>query len=578
MRPMRAGEQNVSVIWANAVIDAMIEAGLRDVIVSPGARSTPLVAAVVDDPRIRDHSVIDERSAAFCALGLAQSTERPVALICTSGTAGANYFPAICEANVARLPIIVMTADRPPRLRESGASQAMRQVDLYGKHVRWSHDVAMPSLEPDELRYARAIARRAYAVARDEAGPVHLNFPFDKPLEPTGGRPSMASGPLVFDSQRGGVYQPVVRSPEPHAMTEVVRLLESANRPLIVVGSSRTAQRWARVLDEVARRIGAPILAEATSQLRFGPAAASVVPGDVIMSNREFAGTLRPDLVLRLGQPAIDWPVIRWLDSLDARRVIVAGHRDCDPDATADMIFVGDEGAFLDALRRRLPDSDVPSEWRRQFSELGDSADAYITRRFADVPLVDATVAYELAQNARSGAAIVLSASMPLRDFEAFAVRREQPLTIFCNRGLNGIDGVVSTAHGIAAGHDGPTTLLIGDVALAHDIGALQLSGRLGTALTVVVVDNGGGAIFDHLPVAGMEPMFARHFTTATDLHWEGAAALFGVSVTTVTSQQELREALQVAPDGGTHLIVARTDRAASKAFREDVLDNFGPG
>ena len=343
MRPMRSGEQNVAVVWAHAAVDALVEAGLRDVVVSPGSRSTPLVAAVVDDPRLRDHSVIDERSAAFVALGLAQASERPVALLCTSGTAGANYYPAICEADMARVPLVILTADRPPRLRESGASQAMRQVGMYGEHVRWQHDVGVPSLDPDELRYVRATARRAFAVARDEAGPVHLNFPFDKPLEPTGVVGSLASGPLVFDGQRGGVYQPSLRAPDPHAMTEVVRLIESASRPAILVGSSRTAQRWARVLDEVARRIGAPILAEATSQLRFGASCDAVVAGDVLLSNREIAGTLRPDLVIRLGRPPVDWPIIRWVDSLDARLVVVAEHRDCDPDARADMIFIADE-------------------------------------------------------------------------------------------------------------------------------------------------------------------------------------------------------------------------------------------
>ena len=577
MKPIRSDEQNEAVIWAHAVVGALADAGLRDVIVSPGSRSTPLVAAFVAEPRIRDHSVIDERSAAFCALGIAQSSDRPVALVCTSGTAGANYFPAICEANLARVPLIVLTADRPPRLRDSGASQAMRQVGMYGEHVRWSHDVGMPSNEPEELRYVRSISRRAFAFARDEAGPVHLNFPFDKPLEPTAHRQTMASGPLVFDRVHGGVYQPVVRAPDPHAMTELVRLIESSSRPVIVVGSTRTGDRWGRCLDEVARRIGAPIIAEATSQLRFGNTSEAVVAGDVILSNAELAGRLRPDLVIRLGLPAIDWPVIRWLDGLDAHRVIVSERRDCDPGASAEMIFISDESAFLDALRRRLPDSDVPSAWRRSFADHGHRACEYLAQQLGTAPLVDATVAHDVASLTPGGGAVVLSSSMPLREFEAFALPRTEPLKVVCNRGLNGIDGVLSTAFGVAIAHEGPTVLLIGDVALAHDIGALQLAGRLGADLTIVVVDNGGGAIFDHLPVAGIEPMFTRHFTTETQLDWLGAAKLFGVEVTMVTERADLQNALRASFDTpGTKMIVARTEREHARRFRDDTLRGFG--
>lgn len=576
MRPLRSEEQNVAVLWARAVVDALVEAGLRDVFVSPGSRSTPLVAAVTEEPRLRDHSVIDERSAAFAALGAAQASGLPVALVCTSGTAAANYFAAICEADRGDVPLVVLTADRPPRLRDSGASQSMRQVALYGDHVRWAHDVGMPSTEDNELRYVRQIARRAFAVARDEHGPVHLNLPFDKPLEPQPGAANIESGPLVFEGTRGPVYQPSVRAPDAHAMTEVARLCESAKRPVILVGSTRTGARWARVLDEVARRIGAPILAEATSQLRFGAHADSVIPADVILSNRELAGTLRPDLVLMFGQAPIDWPVIRWVDSLDAKRIVVGPRRDCDPDARAELIFVGDECAFLDALRRRLPDSEVPSPWRREFADLGHQASAHVTASFAGAPLVDATIAHELARAMPSEAALVVSSSMPLRELEAFALPRPEPLTIYCNRGLNGIDGVVATAFGVATNHPGPTALLIGDVALAHDIGSLQLGARLGTDLTIVVVDNEGGAIFDHLPVAGMQPMFDRHFTTAPQLAWEGAAALFGISVTAVTDAASLRSALdQSWRQAGTKLLVARTDRGRARAFRNDVLSSF---
>lgn len=567
-------ETNDAVIWASAATDALVACGLTDVVVSPGSRSTPLVAAVSDDPRLRDHSVIDERSAAFVALGAAQRSGRPVALVCTSGTAAANYFPAICEANHGRVPLIVLTADRPPRLRDSGASQSMRQVDLYGGHVRWCHDLGLPSSNPRELRYVQSIAQRAFAIARDEQGPVHLNFPFAKPLDPTSGRtPSTTTTNIV-----GALFPPVVRAPDPHTMTEFVRRIEAASRPVFVVGSSRTAPRWARVLGEVARRIGAPIFAEATSQLRFGELHDEVLPADLIVARR--AQMLPPDLVLQLGRPPVNWPVIRWLDGLDAPRIVISEDRACDPEATASMIFIGDELGFLDALRRRLPADDAPTTWRRESADLGQLAAAHVARAMEAAPLVDASVAYDLARALPADAALVLSSSMPLREFETFAQPRPEPLTVVCNRGLNGIDGVLSTAFGVALQHNNPTALLIGDVAMSHDLAALQLASRLDVSLTVVIVDNGGGAIFDHLPIAavsGRATMFDRHFTTAPALNWEGCAALFGAKVTTVTDRGHFIPALHEALDRpGVDLLVVRTERDAARAFRDHILHSFG--
>lgn len=579
MRPTPTEEHNVAVIWARAVVDALAEAGLRHVFVSPGSRSTPLVSAVVDDPRITDHSVIDERSAAFCALGAAQASGEPTALICTSGTAAANYYPAICEADRARVPLLILTADRPPTLRESGSSQSMRQVGLYADHVRWAHDVAMPADDSDSLRYVRAIGRRAHAIAVDEAGPVHLNFPFQKPLQPTGPG-TAASGPTFVWPDRGGtrgaIYQRSLRVPDPVAVTDLVRRLEAASRPLILVGSTRNGAEWARVLDDVARRIGAPILAEATSQLRFGPSHQSVVAADVVLSNAELAGTLRPDLVVRLGLPPIDWPVIRWYDSLDAERIVVHPSHDIDPSHDADAYFVCDELAFLDALRRRLPSQARPSQWRREVQEHAERAALWIDRQMKDAPLVDALVAHQLVAALPDDAALFVSSSMPLRELEAFALPCEKSLRVFCNRGLNGIDGVISTAFGVATASDRPTALLIGDVATAHDLAALQLASRLQQPVTIVVIDNGGGAIFDHLPVAGMQPMYDRHFVTAPGLAWAGIEPLFGVPVTQVTERSELRGALDESLAAGvTNVVVVKTDRAESKRFRDTVLSEF---
>ena len=298
----------------------------------------------------------------------------------------------------------------------------------------------------------------------------------------------------------------------------------------------------------------------------------------MLLSNPELAGTLRPDLVLRLGQPPINWPVIRWVDSLEARTIVVSAAYDSDPSHAVDGYFVCDEEAFLNALRRRLPSTSPPSTWRDEVIRHGRQARKWVDAQLEDAPLVDGRVAHELVRAMPGDANLVVSSSMPLRELEAFGMPRKEPLRIFCNRGLNGIDGVVSTAYGVSVTRDEPTALLIGDVALAHDVGALQLGARLGTDLTIVLVDNSGGAIFDHLPVAGMEPMYERHFVTRPGLQWRGAQDLFGVDVTEVDDAEALRLAVEESFDrAGTRLIVVRTDRARSKDVRDRVLTGFEP-
>ena len=359
MKPAVGAESNVAVSWAHRAVDALAAAGVREIVVSPGSRSTPLVAAATTHPDIRDISIIDERCAAFFALGAASSSGRPVALVCTSGTAAANYYPAICEADRARVPLVVMTADRPPSLRESGSSQSMRQVGMFGDHVRFSHDFAVPTADEAAMRYVAAMSARAAAVAKSEEGPVHLNFPFQKPLEP---QPGPAGRVLFAASPTPTAYAGMRRVPDPIPVTEVVRTLESAARPVFLVGASRDGHLFAEVLLDVAARLGAPVIAEASSQLRFGPWSDTIVAADVLLSHADVAGSLRPDVIVRLGLPPLNWPVARWEAAQTAHRVIVSRSFDSDPDHCADDYFVSDERAFLEAVRKRLPREAKPMD------------------------------------------------------------------------------------------------------------------------------------------------------------------------------------------------------------------------
>ncbi len=571
MKPTPAGEGNVAVRWARVAVDGLVKNGVEAIVISPGSRSTPLVAAASDHPRIDDISVVDERSAAFVALGIAAETRNPVALICTSGTATANYFPAICEAERAGVPLVVLTADRPPSLRESGASQSMRQVGLYGDKVLFSHDFALPTASPADLRYVGTMTSRAVGIARSERGPVHLNFPFQKPLEP---QPTETR--LDMPRIDPPVFSTTVVLPDPPSVTRVVSHLERATRPAIYVGSL-PSDACAGPLFDVAERLGIPVFAEATSQLRMGPWAARTIPPDVILSDASVAETIRPDVLVRVGRPPLNWPSARWEASLDTHRIVVAPTWDRDPNHDATDYFVCDEHAFFDAIRKRLPANKRPSAWGRRLEELADQAQVHVASELAGEELFDASVAYRTVASLRAGEAIVVSSSMPLREFEAFSPRREEPIVVHCNRGLNGIDGIIATASGVARSRP-RTTCLIGDVAFAHDIGSLAAARRLGVDLTLVVVDNAGGAIFDHLPVAGIQPMYDEHFVTAQSIDHQAICAGFGVAWEGPTTASELADALERARERpGCSVVTVRTNRDEAYRRRRAMFESFAP-
>jgi 2-succinyl-5-enolpyruvyl-6-hydroxy-3-cyclohexene-1-carboxylate synthase len=540
-----------------AFVDELARCGLREACTSPGSRSTPLVLALAHEPRIRSTSHIDERCGSFFALGLAKATGLPVALACTSGTAAASYAPAVIEAHEARVPLLVLTADRPPELRELGAGQTIDQVKLYGRAAKWYLEVDDHVATAERMRWLRQLACRAFWTALDgRPGPVHLNFSLREPL--------VLDTPLPDEEPGGGgrvggrpwVTRPRTRLAAANTLLDGLRAaVDGHPRGVIVAGRHERDPGLGDALAGLADSLALPLLADPLSGARRGPAA--VAHYDALLRDPEWTAAHAPDLVLRVGDLPTSKPLRAWLHGLDGALQIAFDAENAwqDP-AGAVATIVGADPRIL-APEQPREDRGWLEEWR--------GADRATARAIAEVlgaeGLSEPRVAAELGVRLPPDATLVVASSMPVRDVETFFPARDAPPRVLANRGANGIDGTVSTAFGVAAS-GARTVLLIGDVALAHDIGGLIAAGRLGLDLTIVLLHNDGGGIFHFLPVAQEGAAFEEHIATPHGLDFAHAARLYGLKHELVRTPESFRAALDEA--GGATIIEVRTDRATN--------------
>ena len=547
-----------------AFCEELGRSGLEHACTSPGSRNTPILLSLVREPRIRCWSHIDERSAAFFAVGAAKASGRPVALTCTSGTAAANYLPAIVEAHHARVPLIVLTADRPAELREVGAGQAIDQVKLYDDAVKWFFEVGVDRAGEGTLRWIRELACRAYWTAcAGRPGPVHLNFPLREPL--------VLDEPLPPDPVPGradGRPWTTVVAPPPGPSTTAPDL---APRGVVVAGRDERGRELAGALREFAEATGYPLLADPLSGARGGPAA--VATYDLLLRDADFCARMRPQLVVRCGDLPTSKPLRAWLASLpaDVRQVALDAETAWqDPAGVLSDVLAADPAA---TLRAWTPAAALHADWLAAWRQ-ADDAVAEVMHRELGTELSEPLVARLLGEALPDGTTLVVASSMPIRDVELYLGADHHLGRVLANRGANGIDGTVSTALGVAAVSDAPVVLLIGDAALAHDIGGLLAARRLRLELTIVVLNNDGGGIFHFLPVSGETDAFEEHVATPHHLDFEHAAELYGLSYERLTLEDELRAALRAEhPDGRSRLIEIRTDRVANLELHRRVAD-----
>jgi 2-succinyl-5-enolpyruvyl-6-hydroxy-3-cyclohexene-1-carboxylate synthase len=563
-----------------ALVDELVRCGVAHACTSPGSRSTPLVLPLVREPRIRCWSHVDERSAAFFALGIAKATAHPVALVCTSGTAAANYAPAVHEAREAGVPLLVLTADRPPELREVGAGQVIDQVRLFGHAPKWFFEVGNHPATPERVRWVRTLACRAVWAALDgRPGVVHLNFGLRDPLVPPPDLPEPAPG-------RGGGQPWLIHGmrPESPAATalELLSLIRTCRRGVIVAGRHEGHAPVGVAIERFATAIGWPVLADPLSGARRGPTAIAHYDGILRRPTEDLA----PDVVLRIGDLPTSKPLRAWLASLtDAPQIAFepAGvwH---DPDGVLAVVLPGDAASALVALAQATLSGQAPEppflpsdrlepadpDWLAAWSHADAAAELAVEGTLRDA-LTEPRVARELGASLPSDVTLVVGSSMPVRDVETFWPVRRDPPRVLSNRGANGIDGTISTALGVAAAGR-RTVLLAGDVTVLHDVGGLLAAARHDLALTIVVLHNDGGGIFEFLPVSGEGDAYVEHIATPHGRDLAHAAALYGCDHVRPGTLDAFRGALRDAlASARTTIVEVRTDRGENLALHRAV-------
>jgi 2-succinyl-5-enolpyruvyl-6-hydroxy-3-cyclohexene-1-carboxylate synthase len=540
---------DVTQAFAATFVDELAAQGVEFACVSPGSRSAPIAMALQRHPRIKVLVHIDERCGSFFAVGLGKATGKPAVVVSTSGTAAAEFHAAVVEAAYSRTPLIVLTADRPPELQGVGANQAIDQQHLYGSAPVWFFDPGVPVELPNAARMWRRLAARA--VAESSAGPVHLNLPFREPLVPPPGRIPTAEGAPAQSATTGRLL------PSQAQVAALASAIQRAQRPLIIAGAMRDGDRLAPAL----QRLGLPVLAEPTSQLRRKEAGAVVESYEALL-RAGWSLQHGPDLVIRVGATPTSRVLNRWLAAAAAPTFLIdPDHGWRDEDYVATSLVACDPQPLLEAL--------APvdrSAWREQWVSAGKKATAAIAATMVSTPIHEGHVVRALSARLPEAGQVFIGSSMPIRAADSFWPVARSQQRFFANRGASGIDGLVSSGLGVATGRNpSPTVLLLGDLSLYHDMNGLWALQRHGIRATLVVCDNNGGGVFNFLPQAEHLDVFEEIFATPLGLDLSQVARLYGLVYSPVSDRSGLEPAIADAIAAPTPtMVVVRFKREDS--------------
>lgn len=562
--------RNVNALWASVLVETLVRANVGQAVVSPGSRSTPLTMALARHPGLEAIPVLDERSAGFFALGLAKQTQRPVALVCTSGTAAANYLPAVVEAHETGVPLLVITADRPPELRACASGQTIDQQKLYGGYVNFHHELSVPEADLSRLRYLRQTVLHACERTQGPvAGPVHLNAPFRDPLAPVDDGGATAGWARPVDWELFFAHMPPACAGTMEQASWIPTLVPEVHG-LIVVGPEvyGLPEGYVQEVGEIACKLGWPVVTDGLSPVRnFGAAVPHVVTtADTLLRNTAVAERLVPEVVLCIG----GWPtskVLRaWLEAADPRIFLFSRRRD-----NRDALHGRTQHCTgLGALAQALPEATEAIGYERLWARFEQKARAALDERLREEPgMFEPKAAWLLAQHLPLETPVFVANSMPVRDVEYFWPPNDRRARPFVNRGANGIDGTLSTALGVAHAAGRPAVLLTGDLALLHDTNGFLLRPKFRGSLTIVLIDNHGGGIFEHLPVAGFEPPFEEFFATPQQVDFAQLCAAHGVEHVSVRDWAQFVALISALPAAGIRVLHLKTDRKVDAAKRK---------
>jgi 2-succinyl-5-enolpyruvyl-6-hydroxy-3-cyclohexene-1-carboxylate synthase len=584
---------NRNMLWSEIFVDELARSGLKGVCAAPGSRHTPLMLAFAKHPDIKVYSHLDERSASFFALGLALASDAPVALICTSGTAGANMYPAIIEAHQSRVPLIVITADRPAEARHSGANQTIDQIKMFGDFVLWFVDMALPEANPPALaiRNLRTTANRAYAKANGiRKGVVHINMPFRKPLEPI-----PVEGDILDVSAGRLDNQPFVSTFIPRELegdysayrtnmnldNDLEELLKQHPNGLIVCGTGLRdddESTFAHQMAYLSGTTGYPVVVDGTSDIRFSTVLMPISTHETVLAGKS-PFWQPPQIIIQFG----NMPTSRWLEEFIASNppehyLYVAAHGEwADSNYLTTRYIQGTAYDFAWYFSDKKPI--VNSEWKKRIITLENETWKVIDHKIGTGEYFDGAVVYDVVDLIPFRSTLFVGNSLPVRHLDQFGKPQDKRIYTYANRGASGIDGNISSALGAGAARpDKPLVAIVGDITFYHDMNGLLAVHRCGVPITIVLLNNDGGGIFNRLPIKNFEPEFTDYFLTPHGLDFSHAAKMYGLDYILVDAYSDgardtFRQAFSERVGSGQSTIIeVRTDGRKDETRRQEIV------
>lgn len=560
-------------LWADLLVEELVRGGVELFCLSPGSRSTPLTIAVANNPRAKHVMHFDERGSAFVALGHARATGKPACWITTSGTAVANGLPAIVEANVDGVPLIALTADRPPELRNTSANQTIDQTSIFGDQIRWKFDIPAPSIEVAPT-FVQTLAAQSIHRSTFPPGPVHLNMMFREPFVSETRTPKSNLTPLVQPDGSPYTRYSASLGFNEQDVAEVASKLSEIEKGLVIAGRLRT-QEDARAAEALAEKLNWPLIVDVCSGLRSGES----IPNRVVAAEYVLSGIFgmgqEPEAVVYLGQPAVSKELMLFLAGSGAYPYVVVheGPQRIDPTHQVSHRFQASVADWAMAVAEKVV-GHAPDEWIYQWSAAGMVVQIELGSMLDEEEVIsEPAVAMKIGSMLPPKHVIVVGSSMPIRDLDIFMEERSLERLIFANRGASGIDGTIATAVGVAMGLNRPVTVLLGDLSLLHDLNSLALLRRQDIPpITVVAINNDGGGIFNFLPIAEHGEVFEPMFGTPHGITFKHAAELFGLDYANPDSMSRLRSTIsELTTSGKPSLIEINTDRTENRKLHQRV-------
>ncbi|MEH2288583.1 2-succinyl-5-enolpyruvyl-6-hydroxy-3-cyclohexene-1-carboxylic-acid synthase [Nostoc sp.] len=569
--------RNVNQLWAYILTETLKRLGLTCAIICPGSRSTPLAIAFAQQaPKIEAISILDERSAAFFALGQAKATGRSVVLVCTSGTAGANFYSVVIEASYSRVPLLILTTDRPPELRDCHSGQTIDQLRLYGNYPNWQTELALPSADLGMLAYLRQTVIHSWERAQTPTkGPVHLNIPFRDPLAPVPDGTDLSYLQSQFHPED---FFAAITNPCPmlDAPCSIPKEWKECDRGIIIAGVAQLSQprEYCRAIARLSQTLKWPVLAEGLSPVRnyaeLNPYLISTY--DLILRNQQLAKQLTPEMVIQIGEMPTSKELRTWIDATQPRRWIIdKSDQNLDPlhGRTAHLRI------SVEDIKAEEINLSFSSDYLQQWCDAEAKVRLVVDQTMGKIDeVIESKAAWLISQILPPGTPLFIANSMPVRDVEYFWKPNNLGVRSHFNRGANGIDGTLSTALGIAHRHQS-SVMLTGDLALLHDTNGFLIRNKFVGHLTIVLINNNGGGIFEMLPIAKFDPPFEEFFGTPQDIDFAQLCATYNVEHELIISWEQLQQKLNPLPTTGIRVLELQTNRKADAKWRQDHLSRF---